>query len=198
MSAFMVSNVLMQKVVTAVLQNTDEFATIPTFRGQLVDDPPTDAQCKAAEDIGKRLFGMNAAAIKARYGFLPQRPVFKFAGWADGNPSRAVQGNSLPALPILRGHRAQRSALRRTEPGRRRACPADRAGLARLRESPLGLKAVEPGTLHAVGLGASRAPCPQWRSRHEMENSPRSRHGSRSVCCHRRPDQRRGRSHSLA
>jgi hypothetical protein len=86
MSAFMVSNVLMQKVVTAVLQNTDEFATIPTFRGQLVDDPPTDAQCKAAEDIGKRLFGMNAAAIKARYGFLPQRPVFKFAGWAAATP----------------------------------------------------------------------------------------------------------------
>src|SRR5580700_244598 len=81
MSAFMVSNHLMQQVVTAILQNTDEFTTIQTFRGQIVDDPPTDAQCKAAEDIGKRLFGMNAAAIKARYGFLPQRPVFKFAGW---------------------------------------------------------------------------------------------------------------------
>jgi hypothetical protein len=86
MSAFMVSNVLMQKVVTAVLQNTDQFATIKTFRGRLVDDPPTDAQCKAAEDIGKRLFGMNAAAIKARYGFLPQRPVFKFAGWVAASP----------------------------------------------------------------------------------------------------------------
>jgi hypothetical protein len=86
MSAFMVSNVLMQKVVTAVLQNTDEFATISTFRGRLVDDPPTDAQCKAAENIGKRLFGMNAAAIKARYGFLPQRPVFKFAGWTEASP----------------------------------------------------------------------------------------------------------------
>ena len=86
MSAFMVSNHLMHKVVTAVLQNTNEFATIPTFRGQIVDDPPTDAQCKAAEDIAKRLFGMNAAAIKARYGFLPQRPVFKFAGWAAATP----------------------------------------------------------------------------------------------------------------
>jgi hypothetical protein len=63
----------MQKVVTAVLQNTDEFATLPTFRGRLVDDPPTDAQRRAADDIGKRLFGMNAAAIKARYGILPQR-----------------------------------------------------------------------------------------------------------------------------
>src|ERR1700736_5257708 len=76
MSAFMVSNHLMQKVVTAVLQNTDHFATIQTFRGQIVDDLPSDAQCQAAEDIGKRLFGMNIAAIKARYGFLPQRPVF--------------------------------------------------------------------------------------------------------------------------
>jgi hypothetical protein len=86
MSAFMVSNVLMNKVVTAVMQNTEEFATIPTFRGQIVDDPPTDAQCKVAEDIGKRLFSMNAAAIKARYGFLPQRPVFKLAGWAAATP----------------------------------------------------------------------------------------------------------------
>src|SRR5713101_1506932 len=86
MSAFMVSNHLMQKVVTAVLQNTDEFATIQTFRCPLVDDPPTDAQCKAAEDIGKRLFSMNAAAIRARYGFLPQRPVFKFSGWAEATP----------------------------------------------------------------------------------------------------------------
>jgi hypothetical protein len=82
----MVNNHLMHKVVTAVLRNTDEFATIPTFRGQIVDDPPTDAQRKAAEDIGKRLFSMNAAAIKARYGFLPQRPVFKFARWADATP----------------------------------------------------------------------------------------------------------------
>ena len=86
MSAFMVSSHLMQKVVTAVLQNTDEFATIPTFRGQIVDDPPTDAQCKAAENIGKRLFSMNAAGIKARYGFLPQRSVFKFAGWVAATP----------------------------------------------------------------------------------------------------------------
>ena len=86
MSAFMVSNVLMQKVVTAVLQNTDQFAIIPTFRGHLVDDPPTEAQRQAAQDIGKRLFSMNAAAIKARYGFLPQRPVFKFAGWTAPTP----------------------------------------------------------------------------------------------------------------
>jgi hypothetical protein len=86
MSTFMVSNHLMQRVVTAVLQNTDEFATVSTFRGRLVDDPPTDAQRQAGENIGKRLFGMNAAAIKARYGFLPQRPVFKFAGWADATP----------------------------------------------------------------------------------------------------------------
>jgi len=76
----------MQKVVTAVLHNADEFATVQTFRGHLVDDPPTDTQRRAADDIGKRLFGMNAAAIKARYGTLPQRPAFKFAGWADASP----------------------------------------------------------------------------------------------------------------
>jgi hypothetical protein len=83
MSGFMVSSRLMQKVVTAILQNTDEFATIETFRSGLVDDPPTDMQRKAAEQIGTRLFAMNAAAIKARYGTLPQRPAFKFAGWAE-------------------------------------------------------------------------------------------------------------------
>ena len=78
MSAFMVS--------TAILQNTDEFAIIQTFRSRLVDDPPTESQCKAAEDIGRRLFGMNAAAIKARYGFLPQRRFLKFAGWTEATP----------------------------------------------------------------------------------------------------------------
>ena len=86
MSAFMVSNQLMQKVVTAILQNTDEFATIQTFRGCLVDDPLTGTQREAAEQIGKRLFTMNAAAIKARYGTLPQRPSFNLAGWADATP----------------------------------------------------------------------------------------------------------------
>ena len=86
MSAFMVSNQLIQKVVTAILQNTDEFATIQTFRGCLVDDPLTATQREAAEQIGKRLFAMNAAAIKARYGTLPQRPSFKFCGWADATP----------------------------------------------------------------------------------------------------------------
>jgi hypothetical protein len=64
MSAFMVTNHLMQKVMTAILQNTDEFATTQTFRGHLVDDPPTDAQCKAAEDIGKRLFSINATPVE--------------------------------------------------------------------------------------------------------------------------------------
>jgi len=119
MSSFMVSNQLMHKVVTGIQQNTDEFATIRTFRGHFVDDPLTDRQRKAAEQIGKRLFGMNAAAIKARYGTLPQRPAFKFAGWAGGNPGRTVQSNALPAVPSLRGLGAQRSPLRRTEPRRR-------------------------------------------------------------------------------
>ena len=39
---------------------------------------------EAAKQIGKWLFAMNAAAIKARYGTLPQRPAVKFADWADG------------------------------------------------------------------------------------------------------------------
>ncbi len=33
MSAFMVNTGVMAKVVTAILQNTDEFAAIETFRG---------------------------------------------------------------------------------------------------------------------------------------------------------------------
>ena len=51
MSSFMVNTCVMAKVVTAVLQNTDEFAAIETLRGQLVDDPLTDPQkeAKAAE-----------------------------------------------------------------------------------------------------------------------------------------------------
>jgi hypothetical protein len=81
-----VSNQLIQKVVTAILQNTDEFVTIKTFRGCLVYDPPTETQREAAEQIGKPLFWMNAAAIKASYGTLPQRPSFKFCGWADTTP----------------------------------------------------------------------------------------------------------------
>ena len=106
MSAFMVSTCLMQKVVTAILQNTDEFATIQTSRGCLVDDPPTDTQRKAAEQVGRRLFAMNAAAIKARYGTLPQRPSFKVRRLGRRNPGRAVQSNALPAVPSLRGRGA--------------------------------------------------------------------------------------------
>jgi hypothetical protein len=64
--------------VTAILQNTDKFVTSQTFRGRLVDDPPTDAQRQAAEEIGKRLLVMNAAAIKARCGYFPQRPRYGF------------------------------------------------------------------------------------------------------------------------
>jgi len=72
-------------------------------------------------------------------GFLPQRPGFKFAGWTEASPVDQFKANSLPAVPTLWGHRAQRSTLQWTEPCRRRAFSADRAGLARIRESPLGL-----------------------------------------------------------
>jgi hypothetical protein len=83
MSAFMVSSCLMQKVVTAILQNTDKFATIETSRGRLVDDPLTDTQRKAAEQIGKRLFAMNAAAIQGALRHLAPAAGLKFAGWAE-------------------------------------------------------------------------------------------------------------------
>ena len=93
MSAFMVSSRLMQKVVTAILQNTDQFGTIQTLRGQLVDDPPSDAQRQTGAAIGKRLFGMNATAIKARYGNLAAAASLQIR-WLDRcNPDRAVQGN---------------------------------------------------------------------------------------------------------
>jgi hypothetical protein len=85
----------------------------------LVDDPPTNTQRKAAEQIGKRLFAMNAAAIKASHGTLPQWPVFKIRRLGRRNPGRAVQSNALSAAPSLRGLGAERAPLQRIEPGRR-------------------------------------------------------------------------------
>jgi hypothetical protein len=123
----MVSNQLMQKVVTAILQNTDEFATIQTFRGCLVDDPLTGAQREAAEQIGKRLFAMNAAAIKARYGTLPQRPSFNLAGWADATPVEQLKAMRCLLYQACEGSLPNGRPLQRAEPGSRRACAADRA-----------------------------------------------------------------------
>ena len=68
MSSFMVNANVMAKVVTAILQNTDRFAAIDTFRGYLIDDPPTDPQKQAGTKIGRTLFLMNRRALRERYG----------------------------------------------------------------------------------------------------------------------------------
>jgi hypothetical protein len=86
MSAFMVSNVLIQQVVTAILQNTDRSRHHPNFSWSLGRRSADRYAVQSGRGFGKRLFGMNAAAIRARYGFLPQRPVFKFASWTDATP----------------------------------------------------------------------------------------------------------------
>ncbi len=84
MSAFMVNTNVMAKVVTAILQNADEFAAIETFRGHLVDDPLTDAQKEAGTKIGL----MNRRALCARYGRGEhlRLPEFVFEKWADAAP----------------------------------------------------------------------------------------------------------------
>jgi hypothetical protein len=88
MSAFMVNTNVMAKVVTAILQNTDEFAAIETFRGHLVDDPLTDAQKEAGTKIGRKLFLMNRRALCVRYGRGEhlRLPDFVFKKWADATP----------------------------------------------------------------------------------------------------------------
>jgi hypothetical protein len=87
-SAFMVNTSVMAKVVTAILQNTDEFAAIETFRGHLVDDPLTDGQKEAGTKIGRKLFLMNRRALCARYGHGEhlRLPEFVFEKWADATP----------------------------------------------------------------------------------------------------------------
>jgi|HubBroStandDraft_6_1064221.scaffolds.fasta_scaffold401720_2 hypothetical protein len=85
MSAFMVNTNVMAKVVTAILQHTNQFASIDTLRGRLVDDPLTDAQKEAGTKIGGKLFLMNRRALRARYGngdFLAL-PEFAFEKWSD-------------------------------------------------------------------------------------------------------------------
>ena len=88
MSAFMVNTRLMTKVVTAILQNADQFAAIETFRGHLVDDPLTDAQREAGVKIGRKLFRMNRRALHTRYGPGEHlnSPEFVFEKWANADP----------------------------------------------------------------------------------------------------------------
>jgi hypothetical protein len=84
----MVNTNVMAKVVTAILQNTNQFATIHTLHGRLVDDPLTDAQKAAGTQIGRKLFLMNRRALQARYGRGEHLrvPEFLFEKWADATP----------------------------------------------------------------------------------------------------------------
>jgi hypothetical protein len=88
MSAFMVNTNVMAKVVTAILQHTNQFASIDTLRGRLVDDPLTDAQKEAGTKIGRKLFLMNRRALRARYGPGEhlRLPDFVFEKWAEVTP----------------------------------------------------------------------------------------------------------------
>ena len=88
MSAFMVNTNVMAKVVTAILQNTNRFSTIQTFRGRLVDNPLTDAQKVAGTQIGRKLFLMNRKALRVRYGSGEHLrfPEFVFEKWAGATP----------------------------------------------------------------------------------------------------------------
>src|SRR5271166_2839175 len=88
MSAFMVNTNVMAKVVTAILEHADQFASIDTLRGRLVDNPLTDAQKEAGTEIGRKLFLMNRKALRARYGPGEhlRLPEFAFEKWSDATP----------------------------------------------------------------------------------------------------------------
>ena len=87
MSAFMVSTIVMAKVVTAILLNLDMFGTESTRRVSLLATP-TDAQKDTGTKIGRKLFLMNRRALGARYECSSRFPLsqFVFAKWADATP----------------------------------------------------------------------------------------------------------------
>ena len=87
MSAFMVNNNVMSKVVTAILLNFDEFYGEGTWRRALLA-APTDAQKEAGTKIGRKLFLLNRRALRARYGCGKnlRLPEFAFERWADATP----------------------------------------------------------------------------------------------------------------
>ena len=84
MSAFMVNNNVMAKVVTAILLNLDTFDTESTRRVALLATP-TDAQKDTGTKIGRKLFLMNRRALGAQYECSSRfsLPQFVFAKWAD-------------------------------------------------------------------------------------------------------------------
>ena len=87
MSAFIVNNNVMAKVVTAILLNFDTFDGRSTARGAL-RAAPTDARKEAGTQIGRKLFLMNRRALRARYGCGDhlRLPEFMFENWADATP----------------------------------------------------------------------------------------------------------------
>jgi hypothetical protein len=86
MSAFMVNNNVIVKVVTAILLNLDTFDEESTCRVALLA-APTDAQKEAGTKIGRKLFLMNRRALSARYGRGDFRlPEFVYETWADATP----------------------------------------------------------------------------------------------------------------
>jgi hypothetical protein len=92
---------------------------------------------------------MNAAAIKARYGFLPQRPVFKFAGRAAATPVEQFKAVRCLLYQSCEGTMPNGRLCGELNRVAGEIAQPNRAGLAGLRKSPLGLKSVEPGALHA-------------------------------------------------
>ena len=84
MSALMVNNNVMAKVVTAILLNLDQFDGESTCRVALLASP-TDVQKEAGTRIGRKLFLMNRRALRARYGCSDHLgvPEFVFVRWAD-------------------------------------------------------------------------------------------------------------------
>ncbi len=87
MSAFMVNNNVMAKVVTAILLNFDAFDGRSTARGPPIA-APTDAQKEAGTNIGKKLLLLNRRALRARYGCGDhlRLPEFVFKNWTDATP----------------------------------------------------------------------------------------------------------------
>jgi len=87
MSAFMVNNNVMAKVVTAILLNLDAFDGEGTCRVALLASP-TDAQREAGTKIGRKLFLLNRRGLRARYGCGEhlRLPEFVFERWADATP----------------------------------------------------------------------------------------------------------------
>ena len=101
MSAFMVSNQLMEKVVTAILQNTDEFATIQTLRGCLVDDPADWKPARGGRANLQAAVRDELCGDQGALRHLAPAAILQPRWLGRRNPGRAVQSNALPAVSSL-------------------------------------------------------------------------------------------------